>query len=284
MLNRKTVSQYIRPLFPLPTSYTKRGALDKKVKCILFDIYGTLFISGSGDINIEKSSSPNLSKLKKLLSEYGVSRPPRSLLIDLFKSITKKHNQDKQKGVDYPEVQIDRIWMNVLGIENPLRARNFAVKFELITNPVYPMPFLKEMLSAFKVKNIPMGIISNAQFYTPYLFNWFLHSDLNRLGFDPDLIFLSYRFGYAKPSMFLFENASKILCKKNISLDSVLYIGNDMLNDILPARCTGFQTALFAGDARSLKLRDDDERCKDLKPDLIVTDLMQLVDAVFHLV
>ncbi len=284
MLDRKRIFRYIRPLSPVPTSSTQQGSLGKKVVCLLFDIYGTLFISGSGDINVGKSTSLNRSNLKTLLSEYGINRPPRSVLSDLFAAIAKKHDEDKKKGVDYPEVEIDRIWMNVLGIENPVLARNFAAMFEMIINPVYPMPHLKEMISAFKDKNIPMGIISNAQFYTPYLFNWFLHSDLNRLGFDSDLIFFSYRFGHAKPSMFLFETAVDMLCKKNISSDSVLYVGNDMLNDILPASRAGFQTALFAGDARSLRLRDDEEQCKNLKPDLIVTDLLQLVEAVFYLI
>jgi putative hydrolase of the HAD superfamily len=54
-------------------------------------------------------------------------------------------------------------------------------------------------------------------------------------------------------------------------------VGNDMLNDIYPAKKLGFQTALFAGDARSLRLRTDDPRCRNLSADLILTDLEQLI-------
>jgi len=50
-----------------------------------------------------------------------------------------------------------------------------------------------------------------------------------------------------------------------------------MLNDIYPANAIGFQTALFAGDQRSLRLRTDDPRCVNLKPDLVLTDLAQLL-------
>ena len=50
-----------------------------------------------------------------------------------------------------------------------------------------------------------------------------------------------------------------------------------MLNDIYPARQLGFQTALFAGDARSLRLRPEDPRCSDLPVDIILTDLGQLI-------
>jgi putative hydrolase of the HAD superfamily len=53
-----------------------------------------------------------------------------------------------------------------------------------------------------------------------------------------------------------------------------------MLNDMLPAYAEGFQTALFAGDKRSLRLREDDPRCKNLSPDLVITDLRQLVKQV----
>ena len=57
-------------------------------------------------------------------------------------------------------------------------------------------------------------------------------------------------------------------------------LGNDMLNDIYPARNVGFQTALFAGDKRSLRLRTEDPRCRDLTSDLVVTDLGQLIQLI----
>jgi putative hydrolase of the HAD superfamily len=53
-----------------------------------------------------------------------------------------------------------------------------------------------------------------------------------------------------------------------------------MLNDIYPARKAGFKTALFAGDQRSLRMRSDDPRCRDLTPDLVVTDLGQLIAVI----
>jgi putative hydrolase of the HAD superfamily len=70
--------------------------------------------------------------------------------------------------------------------------------------------------------------------------------------------------------------AAQKIAEKGVSPASVLYIGNDMLNDIYPARQTGFKTALFAGDERSLRLRSDDPRCRGLRADLVITDLSQL--------
>ncbi len=153
-------------------------------------------------------------------------------------------------------------------------------EFELIVNPVYPMPNLKEVLIELKSRHITLGIISNAQFFTPYLFDWFLESDLKHLGFEPNLILFSYKFGYAKPSSFLFEVASSKLKEMNIPTDSVLYVGNDMLNDIYPAQRAGFMTGLFAGDTRSLRLRSDETVCENLSADIVITDLIQLLDYV----
>jgi putative hydrolase of the HAD superfamily len=100
---------------------------------------------------------------------------------------------------------------------------------------------------------------------------------VKNLGFDPSLIFYSYRFEVAKPSPVLFGKAAETLKAKGIQPSDVLYLGNDMLNDIYPAKASGFQTALFAGDKRSLRLRADDSRCKKLTPDLVITDLIQLI-------
>ncbi|MGW8325901.1 MAG: HAD family hydrolase, partial [Desulfobacterales bacterium] len=141
----------------------------------------------------------------------------------------------------------------------------------------YPMPNLERMLSGLKKLKVLMGIISNAQFFTPCLFNWFLNSSPEDLGFKSDLIFYSYKSGHAKPSPFMFDAAAKNLRNMDILAHSVLYIGNDMLNDIYPAKTVGFKTALFAGDARSLRLRENHLKCRSLYADIVITDLIQLL-------
>ena len=73
------------------------------------------------------------------------------------------------QGIDYPEVDIIRIWQQVLGLDDMPWVKDFALEYELIVNPVYPMPGLEELLSACNTRKMPMGIISNAQFYTVYL-------------------------------------------------------------------------------------------------------------------
>lgn len=280
MLKNKLLSKYIKPIFPRPSFFHRSGKLENKIRCILFDIYGTLFVSDSGDIGIAKGELYKSGNLEKLLNKYGIQQTPLEILTRFFATIDNAHQTLKEKGVDFPEVEIDRIWMRVLEIEDLDMVRAFAMEFELIVNPVYPMPNLEKTLLACKDSDILLGIISNAQFYTPYLFRWFLDSSPEDAGFHPDLIFYSYKFGYAKPSIFMFNAAVEKLEKIGVSVHSVLYIGNDMLNDIYPAKKAGFRTALFAGDARSLRLRENHPKCKDLSADIIITDLIQILDHI----
>ena len=276
IMKKELIKQYLRPLTPLPTSILPRGDLRQGIQCILFDIYGTLFISGSGDISLGHQTPPPEGQIKELLARYAISHPPRRILEKLYQCIEARHGVLRNRGVDYPEVIIERIWRQVLKIEDPFIIRQFAAEFELITNPVAPMPHLASMLSACRRKNLLLGIISNAQFYTPFLFRWFLNTDIEALGFDTGFLFYSYQHEVAKPSPILFKMAAEKLASRGIQPEAVLYVGNDMLNDIYPAVAIGFQTALFAGDGRSLRLRAGDPRCADLHPDLVLTDLDQL--------
>jgi putative hydrolase of the HAD superfamily len=277
MLTKEEFLSNVAPLTPLPTNTRPGGTLNHKIECVLFDVYGTLLISASGDIGVAKKESENTWKLEPLLHKFGISRPPASLLNDFFAVIENEHQNLRKAGIDHPEIRIEKIWTQVLNIKKLDRAKAFAVEFEMIANPVYPMPHLNEMLHACRQKKVSVGIISNAQFYTPLLLEWFLDCSLTDLGIDPELTIFSYQHQQAKPSLSLFQLAVAQLKRKRIPEKAVLYLGNDMLNDIYPAHAVGFNTALFAGDARSLRLRKKDSRCKNVSPDLIITDLLQIL-------
>ena len=277
MLPAELIADYLSPMLPKATSMTPGGRPKERIRCVLFDIYGTLFISGSGDIGVSKKALPRILKLDRLLQQFNLRIKSRELIQKLSRAIEDEHRRLRDTGIDYPEIEIDRVWKQILKIDDLSLVRRFAIQYELIVNPVYPMPNLKSTLAACRQKNLPMGIISNAQFFTPLLFEWFLGADLKDLGFHSNLIFLSYQVQHAKPSTKLFELAAAAITALGLKTSSALYVGNDMLNDIYPANQLGFQTALFAGDARSLRLRPEDPRCTDLSADIILTDLAQLL-------
>lgn len=179
-------------------------------------------------------------------------------------------------------MDILRIWQQVLGLNDIQWLRDFALEVELMLNPVYPLPGCQDLLLACKNRNLPMGIISNAQYYTSLVLQYFLGASLERRGLDRQLLFFSWQAGHAKLSTVMFQRAKAVLSGMGISAAHVMYVGNDMQNDILPASSVGFKTALFAGDWRSLRLRASDDCCRNLSPDLIITDLRQLIAGTIH--
>lgn len=273
---KRLVAPYIQPMAPRPTNLSPEGGFKVAVRCLLCDIYGTLFISGSGDISIALQQKQGYKAVDALLAKYQIDIPPAHLFEAFYNEIRSDHRRSRAKGVDHPEVQIDKIWSRILPINSLEKIRAFAVEFEMLMNPVWPMPGLRELIQMCQKNDIRLGIISNAQFFTPLLFEWFLDTELPSLGFDPHLTFFSYQHGRAKPSVKIFEIAALQLERMGIPAGAVAYVGNDMRNDILPAGKAGFQTVLFAGDARSLRLRQDDPLCSGIAPDVQVAHLKQL--------
>jgi putative hydrolase of the HAD superfamily len=276
-MDRSLVAPYLRPLSPKPTGLTPEGYLQAPVKCLLCDIYGTLFISASGDIGSSASADQTSGSIDRLLERYGQPFTADHVQRERFRTIQRLHDASRSQGVDYPEVVIENVWQMILNIDDASQLRRFAVEFEMITNPVWPMPGLSALLDRCRAGSMLLGIISNAQFFTPCLFEWLLRATPAELGFDSGLCWYSYRHGCAKPSPTLFRMARNALAERGIEPHQVAFVGNDMRNDILPARQVGFQTVLFAGDSRSLRLRADDPACRDITPDLVVCSLEQLL-------
>ena len=253
------------------------------IKAVLFDIYGTLMISASGDIGVANKLSKNDAFVAAVKSVYGFEGADveTALLLD---GIAADHAQSRAQGILFPEVKIDEIWQGIatqLGLDSDVTlARQAAIVYECATNPVWPMPNLEPCLAAVRALDVQMGIISNAQFYTPLLFSALTEHDLTASGFDPDLRWYSYDSKRAKPDTWMYEQARSVLAERDIEADEVLYVGNDMLNDMLPASQVGFKTALFAGDKRSLRLREDHEQAAQVQVDCIITDLSQLQEII----
>lgn len=274
-----TEDAFLTPMQPIPTTMQPRGNLHLPIACLLCDIYGTLFISGSGEWAAHEKipRTNNNARLLALLREYNVTMTPDQLLVQFHRTIGQFHARLIEAGNPHPEVIIEKVWQACLPFEDMDRVRRFAMAFETLTNPVWPMPHLKDLLDYCRQSGVVLGIISNAQFYTPHLFQWAFNRDMYRLGFDPDLVFFSYQHAIAKPDPSLFLMACEKLEDCHIESQQTVFIGNDMRNDMLPAHDAGFQTVLFAGDKRSLRLRKNDPQCAAYLPDVIITDLHQLI-------
>ena len=284
-------------LDPIKTNLAPSYTSDPDIKAVVFDIYGTLLVSSSGDIEQAEISTTNLQKAFDASNIQIVDVTNNALehiLHDFEYTIKICHAEARKNNVPYPEIDIMSIWEIVLlharrkkliefnGDANIMR---MTCIFEFLSNKVYPMPGMKEAILGLSDRDYPLGIVSNAQFYTPVVMNYFLNNTIGLnediLHFDPELTVYSYRLGIGKPDTGLFADLIPVLKDKyKLKPEEVMFVGNDMLKDVFASNNVGFKTALFAGDKRSLRLRADDERTKDLKPNHIITDLKQILEIV----
>jgi putative hydrolase of the HAD superfamily len=201
---------------------------------------------------------------------------------DYFREAVLERHEARRGETAHPELRVEELWAQFLlsrrGQESG--ARELALRYELAVNPAYPMPAAAETLALLRSRGLTLGLISNAQFFTPLLFEAFFGAPPEALGFDRELLTYSFELGEAKPSPSLFAPAKKRLAALGLRPENALYVGNDMLNDISAAAQAGFKTALFAGDRRSLRLREGDPRVRGILPDRVARRLEDVPDLI----
>jgi putative hydrolase of the HAD superfamily len=285
------------PLEPISTNVAPEYRKDNSIRAVVFDIYGTLLISSSGDIDQAEISTKNL---EIALSSSNIEVVDNSvtalehILYDFEYTIKICHQEARKNDVPYPEIDILSIWEIVLLHARRKKIINFngeanimqmTCVFELLSNKTYPMPGMVDIIQKLSDKGMPIGIVSNAQFYTPIVMNYHLKRSIDLVEeikfFDKELTVFSYKLGIGKPDTKLFDELTPVLRKKyNLEPEEVLFVGNDMLKDIYTSNKVGFKTALYAGDKRSLRMREDRDETKGLKPDYVITELNQLFEII----
>ena len=266
------------------------------LKAVVFDIYGTLVMGGPGELGAQAGVRRAIACAGAVAACRLHSRPlPEGLGAagsEAFRAAVSAEHRCMRLDAetDVPEIDVRTVWKAVLpqlteagwlcetpdddGIER------FAVEFECRSNPVWPMPHAAETIGRLRENGLQLGIVSNAQFFTPLLFQAFMNQAPEDIGFDPHLCVYSFQRGIAKPSQVLFDLLADRLAARDIQPGQTLYVGNDMLNDILPASRCGWKTVLFAGDRRSLRLREGHPGCSAIAPDAVLTSLDELMELV----
>jgi putative hydrolase of the HAD superfamily len=258
--------------------------LPRTPRAALFDLYGTLLVSNSGDRSADSRAS--IEPFSQAIAIAGGptldTQHATTASESFYRAIECYHERSRSNGVAFPEVDIVDVWKTVLSEISPdstvpLDPSIVAVAYEVAANPVWPMPGARELVATLTAAEFPTGIVSNAQFYTPMLLRALFQASLEELGIPDQLIAFSYRTGRAKPDPILFERPLAYLRSAGIDSNEVVYIGNDMLNDVYAAAANRCMTILFAGDRRSLRLREDRVEIAGLRPDSIVADLSSLL-------
>lgn len=295
----KDLLDKLEHLQPVATSIKPNYTANNNIKACIFDIYGTLLISSSGDIDLSDISNTYLIKAfnesgVEVINSLDMSASFFEEIIKAFDETIKKHHAaSKSNGIPYPEVNIIDIWTEVLDYYQKKRfikltpsfdIHRMTSVFEVLSNRIYPMPYAREVLQEINNRGIPMGVISNAQFYTPVIMNYFLSDkiiDTEEIKYiNPNLTVYSYKERKAKPDVSLFDKVKHNLAGMGIEPQQAVFIGNDMLKDVYTANKAGFKTILFAGDKRSLRMRHNKPEVAGLKADYVITDLRQILEII----
>ncbi|MFP4377555.1 MAG: HAD family hydrolase [Spirochaetales bacterium] len=271
-----------------------RARLPREPRAVLFDIYGTLVYSASGEVGsvAERATAVQFAEAFRSSGLGTLDRSASDQLRSFFFEGIRAEHEELRRGREgdparlYPEVDIRQIWnraVSRLPHNGPTlsaeRSELLAACYEASINPVSPMPNARATIEALSSALI-LGIVSNAQFYTRYLFEACFGRSMDQLGFDPRACAFSYEHLRAKPDPLLFVGPLAYLRERGIDSTEVLYVGNDMRNDVASAASVGCMTALFAGDERSLRLREDDPMTRGIIPTTVVDSLGALVGLV----
>lgn len=282
----ETIRANCPPIAARPTGVQARLHPLPDIRALMFDIYGTLMISDSGEIGLGALPA-KATAIAAACEALGLRLEVTAAeAVERFeRAIRAQHARAREEGIAFPEVKIDEIWRRVLpgclgAAHENVDVLRFSIEFEVRINPTWPMPDLERCFAELRHRDMIMGIVSNAQFFTPLLFPALVGKSLRQLGCSPDLTYFSFEHGQAKPGTFLYQQAQRQLARRGLKPHQALYVGNDMLNDVAAASEVGFRTALFAGDQRSLRWREGHARVAGIEPDVVLTGLSQLVECL----
>ncbi len=224
--------------------------LPRLPRAVALDVYGTLLSGAQAEPGTADLGQPGAS-----LSS-GLRYPPN--MADRLRSlVSREHAKARLAGIPWPEVDAVALFMEAQGL-GPDEGARACVAWECINNPCAPIQGVPAFFDSLKERAMALGIVSNAQFYTPLFMEAVYERPLygpDGMGVDPALSFWSYRTGRAKPDSYMYERLAEKLARRGIAPSETVYIGNDALNDCAAAAAAGFMTVLFAGDARSYQAR-----------------------------
>jgi putative hydrolase of the HAD superfamily len=209
------------------------------IKCILFDLYGTL-------INID--TDENMEEIYRAIAHFLNYRGidiHRMEIKNLYYEIMKR--QRRVRNEQYSEIDVEAIWRELIIQKGSMAAKGFG-SMDALTRTLSELyrgisrkrlelyPDVIPSLDKLKMR-YPLALVSDAQ-------PCFALPEMQLVGlngfFSP--IVISAHYGYRKPDRRLFLHA---LVELKVEPSEAIYIGNDMFRDIYGANQLGIKTIFF---------------------------------------
>ncbi len=291
----------------VPTFYRAKSEKLRDIQVVIFDVYGTLINYWNDSFQNDEDKQKELKRAFKRTADFfgftstlekiDPNKPAEQTLNDFYHGlIVMKHEQSMKQGKTFPEVRIEEVWDIILSIlarngydlEN--QQKGSRQDFSRIIAYYYNFYSLKRgffddvipALKKLKEQNIRLGILSNAQFYTPIDLTLFLRDQDDELVdflelFDADLVFYSYEYGVAKPNRMLYEKLYDALYEISVLPAQTVFVGNDLAADVQAAEEIGMKTCLFTGNLGSTFLHELDGK---VFPDITFSEFKELPDKI----
>jgi len=278
-----------------------------EVQVITFSIYGTLVAIAGGDLMLVHPNDFIMeTALDKTIQEFkmwqSMSRKPgrpSEQMARTYKQICDDLRvQLGSRGERYPELRCELIWERIVGrlVKNdyswdegfygPVESfcQKIAYFFHSNLQGIGPQPNALAALRALRKKGLKLGLLAHGQCFSRLQLLRCLRQQgkLQVLGelFDLDFQVLSCECGARKPSERIYRAMVQRLGQCGLVPKNVLHVGPHIDHDVAGPKRFGFRTALYAGDKAALVASAAKLKEPVTRPELLITDLKQLVDAV----
>jgi FMN phosphatase YigB (HAD superfamily) len=276
------------------------------IKAVTWSVHGTLLAVSGGELYFEHPH-PFIMQvaLDKTIQEFKMwgamtRKPgqPADYLRLVYADLLAGQRNDVTRREPHPEILAERVWEALVkrllqkgyhfdtGFYGALDefSKKVAYFFHSSLQGTACYPGAAAALQALAARGVTQGLIADGQCFTIVHLQRGLRGQLPALDpdavLDPALRAWSCEVGARKPSERLFRPVLAGLAKRGLSPDQVLHVGASIPLDVIPARRLGLRTGLFAGDRAALSATNAQLRLPASRPDLLITDLHQVADAL----
>lgn len=270
------------------------------VRAVMWNVYGTLLAVPKGELIYE----PEIdfvydAALDKVIQEFkmwqSMSRKPGAPAAYMKELYKKAYDTVRLTSA---EVISEKIWEDVYkkllqkdyvydqGLFGPPAeyVKKIAYFYHASIQGCGAYPGAAEAVKLVSEAGKMNGLLADGQCFTPAQIQKCFREqdpsfDVNR-EFPVNLRILSAEKKAKKPSDVLFKTAIEALKARGIAANETLHVGSSIPRDIAPAKKLGFRTALFVGDKASLTATVEQLKDHATKPDIMLTELTQIHDAI----
>jgi hypothetical protein len=276
------------------------------VRCVLWNVYGTLLCISGGEVLFEHPQAFVMDvALKKTVQEFKMwpsmtRKPgqPSEYLQQIYKKVLMEHASVTGGSDKRQEIVSDRVWEAILkkllqkeyhfdaGFYGSLNeySRKVAYFFHASLQGTACYPGAAAALRHVAASGMVQGLFADGQSFTLVQLQRGLAAQDPAAGVEgllrEDLAALSFEVGARKPDLRILRRAQERLDERGVQPSQVLHVGTRMAQDLVPARRFGMRTALFAGDREALQATPEQLKDPLSRPDVLLTELSQIADVV----